>query len=191
MKESKVAELLISLRKEHGYTQSDLAEKLGISFQAVSKWERGENLPDAFTLVELADIYNISVDEILNGKVIPRNTDDEKAGRKKLILVLAVILIIAAPVSIFIFGVDNYTIYVPVILIITAISVGLMTYATVDASNFSNFKGKSSNQRRKEEIIYVICAGIFLTLGLLWNLFHIAWIIFVFGYALTLIVNKD
>lgn len=61
------AKLLVELRKEHNYTQNDIAEICGVSYQAVSKWERGENLPDTMILKELAHLYNISVDELLNG----------------------------------------------------------------------------------------------------------------------------
>jgi len=191
MKENKIAELLISLRKQRGLTQSDLSDKLDVSYQAVSKWERGENLPDAFTLVELAKIYGITVDEILHGKVIEKKDIAKDNKRKKAILIFAVALIIMSPVSIFLYGVDNYQLYVPAILIVTAISVGLMIYVTVNSERISSYETVDKDQKRKEEIIYVICAGIFLFLGLVFNLFHIAWIIFIFGYATTLIVKKQ
>jgi transcriptional regulator with XRE-family HTH domain len=190
MKENRIAELLISLRKQNGLTQSDLAEKLDISFQAVSKWERGENLPDAFTLVELARIYNITVDEILKGKVIEKEDVSKINTRKKTILGIAVAMIIMAPVSIFIYGVDNYQLFVPTILIIIAISVGMMIYATVNSESVSRDRKMSKEQKRKEDLIYAICTGIFLFLGLVFDLFHIAWIIFIFGYAATKIVEK-
>ena len=55
------------LRKNAGLTQSDLGERLGVSFQAVSKWERGENLPDVGILLDLASILRTTVDNILSG----------------------------------------------------------------------------------------------------------------------------
>ena len=62
------------MRKENGLTQAELADKLNISFQAVSKWETGETLPDTGILLELCNILNISVDTLLNGgTVINRN----------------------------------------------------------------------------------------------------------------------
>lgn len=54
-------------RKAAKLTQKELAEKLNISFQAVSKWETGESLPDTGILLELAEILNTSVDRLLNG----------------------------------------------------------------------------------------------------------------------------
>lgn len=53
------------LRKQHGLTQDNLAERLMISPQAVSKWENGLTSPDMETLVRLADMFNISLDELL------------------------------------------------------------------------------------------------------------------------------
>ena len=55
------------LRKEKGLTQMELGERLGVSFQAVSKWERGETLPDTAILPDLAEILGTSVDFILSG----------------------------------------------------------------------------------------------------------------------------
>lgn len=56
---------LCQLRKQHGYSQEQLADELGVSRQAVSKWERGEASPDTDNLIALAKLYNISVDDLL------------------------------------------------------------------------------------------------------------------------------
>ena len=55
------------LRKDKGLTQNDLGDRLGVSFQAVSKWERGETLPDTAILLDLANALETSVDFILTG----------------------------------------------------------------------------------------------------------------------------
>ena len=62
-----IASYLQSLRKEKNLTQAELGERLGVSAQSVSNWERGESLPDTALLPELAMIYGVSVDEILGG----------------------------------------------------------------------------------------------------------------------------
>ena len=64
----KTANRLCELRKAHNLSQEELAEKLGVSRQAVSKWERSESSPDTDNLIQLAALYNISLDELLNGK---------------------------------------------------------------------------------------------------------------------------
>ena len=60
------ANKLVGLRKKHGLSQEELAEKIGVSRQAVSKWERAEASPDTENLIALAKIYNISLDEMLD-----------------------------------------------------------------------------------------------------------------------------
>lgn len=67
MKIDKVAEQICLLRKAKRLTQSELGERLGVSFQAVSKWERGETLPDTLLLPDLARVLETSVDYILSG----------------------------------------------------------------------------------------------------------------------------
>ena len=62
-----VGALIARLRKEKGLTQNDLGDRLGVSFQAVSKWERGETLPDTGILLDLANVLGTSVDCILAG----------------------------------------------------------------------------------------------------------------------------
>ena len=63
----KTANRLCELRKAHNLSQEELAYKLGVSRQAVSKWERSESSPDTDNLIQLAALYNISLDELLNG----------------------------------------------------------------------------------------------------------------------------
>lgn len=52
-------------RKKHGYTQEQVAEKIGVSRQAVAKWEKGEALPDIENILALADIYGVTVDALV------------------------------------------------------------------------------------------------------------------------------
>ena len=63
----KIGKQIAALRKAKRLTQSELGERLGVSFQAVSKWERSEALPDIGILVDLAAVLETSVDNILTG----------------------------------------------------------------------------------------------------------------------------
>lgn len=91
-----VARNLVELRKIFGFTQLEIAEKLNYSDKAISKWERGESLPDVETLKKLADIYGVTVDFLLT-----ENTDIKKnmnrkgliAGQKTLIALLSTLLV--------------------------------------------------------------------------------------------------
>lgn len=84
-----IANRLVNLRKANNLSQEALAEKLGISRQAVSKWERAEASPDTDNLILLARLYGVSLDELLKTEdEIPRpepeQPDDEKpSGREE------------------------------------------------------------------------------------------------------------
>lgn len=70
------ANRLYELRKQHGLSQDELAEKLNVSRQAVSKWERSESSPDTDNLIALAKLYGISLDELLD--YAPQKTSDNE-----------------------------------------------------------------------------------------------------------------
>ena len=62
------ANRLVELRKKNNLSQEELAEKLGVSRQAISKWERSEASPDTDNLIALAEIYGMSLDELIFGE---------------------------------------------------------------------------------------------------------------------------
>lgn len=66
-------------RKKKGYTQSELAEKLGISNRTVSKWETGNGFPDVSLLLPLCDELDVSVNELLSGERICKEDYEKKA----------------------------------------------------------------------------------------------------------------
>ncbi len=67
MEQEKIGKFIASCRKEQGFTQAVLAEKLGITDRAVSKWETGRSLPDAATMPELCDLLKINLSELFSG----------------------------------------------------------------------------------------------------------------------------
>ena len=64
----KMAQFISKLRKEKKLTQKDLAEQLGVTDKAVSKWERGLGCPDISLLSKLSQVLGVTTSEILNGK---------------------------------------------------------------------------------------------------------------------------
>lgn len=62
----KIGERLFEYRKFYGYSQEELSEKLNVSRQTISNWERGEASPDTESLIRLAKIYGVSVDDLIN-----------------------------------------------------------------------------------------------------------------------------
>ena len=100
----KIGKFIKELREEKGLTQDELAKKIPISRQAISKWERGLAIPDAQTLLKLSEFFSVSVNEILSGE--KKNKYNEKEinqisltlykdrNNKKRIIKLLIILLI-------------------------------------------------------------------------------------------------
>lgn len=78
-----IAENIVELRKENEMTQAQLAEKLNYSDKAVSKWERGESLPDIAVLKSVADIFEVSVDYLLTSDHESMKHSEKKVSRWK------------------------------------------------------------------------------------------------------------
>ena len=79
MDQIKTGNLIAYCRKEKGLTQANLAEQLGVSDRAVSKWETGRSLPDADNMLELSRILGITVDELLKGEKTDEGGFDQMA----------------------------------------------------------------------------------------------------------------
>ncbi len=84
MDQIKIGEFIAHTRKSKNLTQAALAERLGITDRAVSKWERGKGLPDASLMLDLCDILDITVNELLCGEKICMENKNEK--NEKLLL---------------------------------------------------------------------------------------------------------
>ena len=79
MKKQSFGTMIAALRKERGMTQLELAEQMGVTDKAVSKWERDLSFPDVSSLPRLAEIFGISVDELMKGK---EQTGSQNTGEK-------------------------------------------------------------------------------------------------------------
>jgi len=66
----KIGEYLLEKRKEKGITQAQLADQMGVTYQAVSRWEKGDSIPDIEILSNLADYYSVTIDEILQKELV-------------------------------------------------------------------------------------------------------------------------
>ncbi|MCR5079344.1 MAG: helix-turn-helix domain-containing protein [Bacilli bacterium] len=78
-----IANRLLELRKKSGLSQEELADKLGVSRQAVSKWERAESSPDTDNLICLSKIYGVSLDEILDTNASVEDIAEDKRMEKE------------------------------------------------------------------------------------------------------------
>ena len=87
MDQDKIAKFIKRLREENKLTQKDLADKYNISAQAVSKWEKGINIPDIVLLKQISKDFNVSLDNILDGNY-------QKSKKRKVLWIIPIIVII-------------------------------------------------------------------------------------------------
>jgi len=98
MKNQKIGKLIKKLRKEKNLTQQQLGDHLGVSSKTISKWECETSIPDILILKEISKIFDITIEEILEGKKIH--------NKKKMnpIIILIIIIIILGLISLLIFS---------------------------------------------------------------------------------------
>ena len=77
-----MAKRLVNRRRAAGLSQEALAEELGVSRQAVSKWERSESSPDTDNLIALAALYDVSLDDLLYQDVADEGQRAQMGGRR-------------------------------------------------------------------------------------------------------------
>jgi transcriptional regulator with XRE-family HTH domain len=105
----KLYEKIIKLRKSNGWSQEELAEKLDLSRQAISRWENGTALPDANNILQLSKIFGVTSDYLLNEdysddgdipcvKEAKKELDSKKDSNRKLFIVSSVAFLLGAVV---------------------------------------------------------------------------------------------
>lgn len=97
MTNKSMGEIISTLRKEKGMTQKELAVKLDITDKAVSKWERDVAFPDTATIPKLAQILEVSVEELMNAKAVPAS---EHKGAKQVLNIILKAMPVAMGVAV-------------------------------------------------------------------------------------------
>lgn len=77
MDQKKIGGFLKEIRKEKGITQEEFAEQLNVSGRTISRWETGTNMPDISLLIEIAEFFDVSIPEIINGERKSENMNEE------------------------------------------------------------------------------------------------------------------
>jgi len=123
MNPEKIGHFIYELRKENNLSQYQLADMIPISRQAVSKWERGKTIPDSSTLICLSEIFHVSINELLEGERINKNTiksleittlnllDDRNQKKKQLknsIIIFSSIVIILIIIFLLYYFIQSY-----------------------------------------------------------------------------------
>ena len=94
MDQEKIGKFIKKLRKANNLTQDELAKKLGVTYQAVSKWENGKSIPDIAILKDISTLFNVNIDELLEGNVKEKKKLNKKIFIPITVLSLCVVLIL-------------------------------------------------------------------------------------------------
>lgn len=199
-------EKLQTLRKEHHYSQEQLADQLMVSRQAVSKWESGSSYPETDKVIELSKLFQVSIDYLLNDEleevskkepIINRNLEYENfhhrfsiamtvgVGLCILGLILAAILDEVFPKYENLAGVAFLTCVLFAVLIFVYYGIQKSHYETIDIPK----KKENAIASLLNSIIMMVATLIFLVGGLLYGLWHPLWIVFVIGGILCGIIS--
>ena len=188
----KISEKIYTLRKEHNLSQEELANKLNVSRQTVSKWELGESCPDFDKIIPLCEIFGLSTEELLRDKKLERNND----GQPKVDVVKALLICI----SIFMYFIAIIsTIVCEEVLhlndgITVSLFLGILAFATI-LLIFTLLTRRSEKPKDEKEvefkkvhdpmmksmlsIVSLITTCIYLLVSFLTMAWHITWIIWI------------
>lgn len=153
-------ENLQTLRKLKNYSQEDLADKLQVSRQAVSKWESGTGFPETEKLISICDLFDCSMDELIKGKIsIDSNREKEvydsfmnKFSKSISLAIMLILIGTTLLLTITGFNEDNNMIGVVVLLIFVVFSVPIFIVQGIEMDNFKVKYPKLSNFYSQEEL---------------------------------------
>ena len=198
-----LGERLYELRKKKGLSQEEVAEKLNVTRQSVSKWETDESKPDFDKIVPICELYEISTNELLNGtkeekeekEVEVINNDNKK--KRAIIISIAVFLYFAALIWIVVSEVAfnlNEGFMVGGFFLICAIATCLLIYQGIVLSTTitKNRKEKTVNEKKMDgiiELVSIVFAIIYLLVSFLTGAWHITWIIWLVFAAVQAIIK--
>ena len=83
MNQEKFGAFIKKIRKKNNLTQKQLAEKYNVTYQAVSKWENGRNMPDTYLIRQISKDFNVSLDELFDGEFKKMKMEKMLKIRKK------------------------------------------------------------------------------------------------------------
>ncbi len=106
MDQEKIGKFIKNLRTENNLTQQDLASILGVTYQAVSKWENGKNIPDISVLKQISEEFNININDILTGE--KKKKDSIHPSKKFISLIIIIFLVIIIVLVINLLNSNNY-----------------------------------------------------------------------------------
>lgn len=181
---STIAKNIVRLRQASGMTQAELAAKLNYSDKAVSKWERGESLPDVAVLAQIADLFQVSMDRLVRGDSIGAEPAVKQRSRINRTLVTLMSILMVWLIAALIFTVIHLVTggnVVNTLVFIYAVPVTFIVWLVFNSIWF--------DQRRNYLIISLLMWSLLVTLQLSILPFgHNVWPIYILGIPAQLII---
>ena len=179
-----IANNICELRKIHGLTQFELAEKLNYSDKSVSKWERGDSIPDVTVLKEIADLFGVSLDYMVEAehkiKNEPKQKLKDKIQNHGFITGICIILVwLIATIIYIMIDIITKNIYFHWLSFVYAIPVSMIVWLVFNSIWF--------NRRRNFLIISLLMWSVLISLFVTFFSFNI-WKIFVSGILGQIII---
>ena len=204
-----LGERLYELRKSKNLSQEEVADKLNVTRQTVSKWETDESKPDFDKIVPICELYNINSEELLTGKKeeteenVAATKENKELKRKKATAITSAIFLYFVALVWMIIGEETFGledgVLTGVFLLVCGIATAILVYQGVALSSPSSPKEKKqkTQEEKKLENIIEIAAEIFCVIYFLvsfmtmaWHITWIIWILFaVVKSIITIIYN--
>ncbi|MCI8344826.1 MAG: helix-turn-helix transcriptional regulator [Clostridia bacterium] len=191
-----LGERLFELRKAKSLTQDEVAEKLNVTRQTVSKWETNQSTPDFDKIVPISELFEIGVEELLTGKKEEKQKKEEVQEEKVITKQEAKeksAKVVSGSIFIYILAVALIMILVPVKHVnpIVASSIFLILIGWATARIIKNYmsmpKFEKTKEEKKEEkiikqingIIGSICVALYFIISFTTMAWHVTWVIFI------------
>ena len=198
-----LGERLFELRKAKNLTQDDMAEKLNVTRQTVSKWETNQSTPDYDKIMPLCELFEIGVEELLTGKKSEEQQKKEEKVLTKQEVKEKSAKVVSTSIFIYFAAVAFLMIAIPVQhanpIIASSIFLLLIGWGTVriirhymSKPKFEKTKAEkrqNSIQRQINGIISCICVAIYFIVSFITFAWHITWIIFVINGLICQVVK--
>lgn len=198
-----LGERLYELRKKKGLSQEEVAEKLNVTRQSVSKWETDESKPDFDKIVPICELYEISTNELLNGtkeekekqEVETINKDNKK--KRALIIAIAIFLYFLALIWVIISEVTfnlNEGIMIGGFFLLCGIATCMLVYQGIVLATTitKKRKEKTANEKKRDgviELTSIIFTIIYLLTSFLTGAWHLTWLIWLVYAAVEAIIK--
>lgn len=201
-----IGEKIQNLRKQRGMSQEQLAEALGVSRQAVSKWEAGQSVPDIDKIISICDYFGVTTDYILRNAEMTQSQHEvaqnaynmsekeldeniKKKQRSALLLAIAIVLYILCVVPVIIIENDVGTV---LMFVMVAVATGIIVYrSTLNQKNKDDEekekKGKNENPTLKavKSCVWAVAVLVYFVISFWSSAWYITWLVFPITGAIT------